>query len=127
MIDLYTSRRNKHEKAYFRFYDVKNKDTNRLIYETKPVGFIYVREINAKMLTREKIGMYFQFGNNEIVVETSDDASALKPNDLIKFRGVNWIVSNIQNKVIQKQTALGVKPSSNYYIALRSKDSGRNR
>ena len=71
--------------------------------------------------------MYFQFGNNEIVIETSDDASALKPNDLIKFRGVNWIVSNIQNKVIQKQTALGVKPSSNYYISLRSKDNGRNR
>ena len=53
MIDLYTSRRNKHEKAYYQFYDVKNKDTNRLIYETKPSGFIYAREINAKILTRE--------------------------------------------------------------------------
>lgn len=124
-IDIYTTRRNFFEKVYYWFYDSKNKDLNNLIYEKKPNGFFYAREENANTLTKEVIGQYFQVGSSEVAISTYDNASKLRPNDLVKFKNKLWVIVNIQKKVLSRQEAFNKNASARYFILIRGKDSGR--
>lgn len=122
MIDLYTTRRNYHNKCWYWKVDSKNKIQETLLYETKPSGFFYAKEENSSTFSKNVIGSVFQVGENLLMISTKDSVSDLRANDIVEFKKKKWIVNDIQRKNINKQNEYSLNNSAIYYIALRSRD-----
>ena len=122
MIDLRTSRRD-----YFLYCtywsQIENEDlvaNNEIIHTKIPTGSFYAKEVNSYTIESDVVASVFMAESTTITIETADDVSDLRRNDIVKIDDKVYRVDNIQKTPIKKQRQfLRNSYSMNYVISLR--------
>lgn len=130
MLDIWTSRRgNFIECEYWLKEDfvmdtnlvdfIKNPD-DELVYQREPDGVFFAKELNAYTQDSQQIGETFMARRETITLETSDDISNLKRNDIVKFNDKRYRVDSIQKVPFKNQRQfLANSQSYTYYLSLK--------
>ena len=130
MIDIWTSRRgNFIECEYWLKEDsvmsenlsdfIKNPD-DELTYKSEPDGIFFAKEVNAYTQDNQVIAEVFMAKRETITLETSDDISVLKRNDIVRFNDKKYRVDSIQKVPFKNQRQfLANAQSFTYYLSLK--------
>lgn len=117
-IDLNTSRRTLHNKCRYWKVKTKNKDKSEIVYEQKPDGMFYAKEISAFSKDNQIVGDVFMFNSKTITIMTTDKVD-INTNDVVEFNGNLWIVVNIQKRRKLKQAQFLKHTSEETYMQLK--------
>lgn len=121
MIDLWgKSSRDEFERCTY--WKVKENDyhNNQIVYERNPDGFFFAKEINSYTNNNQVLADAFLTEEINITLESHDDLSNLKTNDLVLYDGEVFRVDSIQKVTVKKQRMLmDHSLSFTYYISLR--------
>lgn len=119
-IDIYHSRRKTPFFCKYWHRDEKaTKDLSKLIYETKPAGFFYAKEVNSFNYQQSQAAGVFMYDKTTIQLYTEDEIEDLKQNDIVSFRDATWFVVDIQKKTHAKEAWFSKKPCNATYVSLR--------
>ena len=121
MLDLWKGRRTLFIKCEY-WSQIENEDIvarNQIIYERKPSGHFYAKEINSVTVDNQVLGEAFMFQSNNVTLQTTDDISNLSINDKVKYLDKEYRVDSIQKIAENKQRQYRNKVSYTYYISLR--------
>lgn len=119
-IDLNHSRRKTPFKCrYWHRNEKATKDLSQLIYETKPAGVFYAREVNTFNYQQSQAAGVFMYDKTSVQLYTEDEIKDLKQNDIVEFRNNTWFVTDIQKKTHAKEAWFSKSPCNATYLSLR--------
>lgn len=118
-IDIFMSRREFFNECWW-WKREDSWDANMLVHQKKPSGIFYAKEENPEQNRKEILNDVFQFDENTITLKTMDDISEMKSNDIVKYDGRVWMVSNIQRIKVKKQSQFLENTSYLSYLTLKS-------
>lgn len=101
MVNIYTSRRDYFDKVVYWKRNENIRDLAKYVYENKPDGLFYAKEITAESKESQQISNAFLFDNANITIYT-EDAIDIEKNDIVKYENEIWRVVNIQKNFIHK-------------------------
>ena len=122
MIDLWgkNSRDEFIECEYWSVDDNIYSNNDRIIYQNRPTGFFRAKEVNSFVEENQVVGQAFLTKQHNVTLETHDNVSDLKNNDLVKFENLVYRVDSIQKTSVKKQKMFMDKDySASYFISLR--------
>ena len=114
MIDTWQSRRNNFIecKYWSQINDENLVPDSEIAYKKQPSGSFYAKENGSYTQENQIIENSFMYDKNSIEIETTDDVSDLKTNDLVEFRDEIYRVANVQRKKDAKQAQFLKEPIS---------------
>jgi hypothetical protein len=130
MLDIWTSRRgNFIECEYWLKEDyvmdtnlvdfIKNPD-DEIVYQREPDGVFFAKESGSYTSDNQTIAEAFMVKRESISLETSDDISRLRQNDIVKFNDKKYRVDSIQKVPFKNQRQfLANSQSFTYYLTLK--------
>lgn len=116
-IDIYKSRRTKHEKCFY-YNDAPTRDLAEWVLKAKPTGFFYAQQIHTRFHQGEQVQNVMMFDKNVINLHTSDRVDKLSKGSIILYRGHTWIVDNVQQTLNLRETEFGAE-SYETFISVR--------
>ena len=118
-IDEFTSRRTNFDECEY-WVRKDTDDLNELIYETrKRTGTFSAKQENNETSTPQVVGGVFMFSSRNVTISTNDDISDINENDIVKFRGEIYIVSQVQRILIKKNNQFYNEKRYKTYLSLR--------
>ena len=113
-VDIYNSRRTNYHKCKYWLRDENgHNDNEQLILNKKPDGIFYARVTDTDVRDEMAFGGVFQFNNEKLHIETSDDINGLRKNDKVEFMGKMYVVDYVSQRMINKRSEF---ISKNMYI-----------
>ena len=100
-VNIYTSRRDTFDKVFYWKRNEDIKDLAKYVYETKPDGLFYAKEITPESEDGQQINNAFMFDNTTITIYTEDSVK-IEKNDIVKYDDEIWRVVNVQRQHIHK-------------------------
>lgn len=117
MIDIYASRRGIHEKCLWLKRDAgKARDPQ---WASKPTGVFYATEENPESEEDARVMNTFMAGSSSITLKTTDDVEGLQANDLVRYDGRDWLVTNVQRRKVKQRSEFCRKAQYVTYMSLR--------
>ena len=117
-IDIYHSRRNTFNRCEFYTRD-ETADIEKLVHNKLPDGIFYAIEIAAIRSDKNDVGNVMRFDRNQITLKTGDDVAKLRPDDVVKYRGKLWIVSDLQYDIDIEESEFRREEQCDTIISLR--------
>lgn len=118
-VDIFSSRRDYFDECEY-WLRKKSDNPNELVYnDRRPDGYFDAKMSNPENFGTDVVGGVFMFDTNSVMIETNDDVFMLKPNDVIKFRGNIYMITDIQKKPLRKNNQYTNELNYKYYISLR--------
>ena len=118
-VDVFLSRRTNFEECEYWLRNT-NADPNELVYQTRRSNGIFDAKIsNPETFGNDVVGGVFMFDTKNLMIETYDDISEIKPNDVVSFKGDFYMVSQIQKYPIRKNTQFHSEQQYITYLSLR--------
>lgn len=118
-IDIFTSRRTNFEECEYWLRDV-NADPNELVYKTRRSnGTFYAKISNPETSGQNVLGGVFMFDTKNLMLETFDEIEEVKVNDVVKFNGSFYIITQIQKYPVRKNTQFHNEQQYITYLSLR--------
>ena len=115
--DFFQPRRNFNEHC--RWWSRNESDTyedNELKYKRVPNGHFFAKEVDAETNDRNIIGGIFMIDRTRITIESPDNLSDIKSNDIVEYQGEFWRVDNVQKKKSRQQNSEFVNSNNvSYY------------
>lgn len=97
--DLFQSRRNFNEKCRWWSRNESDKyDESELIYKRIPSGTFCAKEVNAEVKDDNVINGIFMVSRTQVTIESPDNLSGIKNEDIVEYQGDLWRVANLQKK-----------------------------
>ncbi len=120
--DLFQSRRNYNEQCrWWTRNEGDNIEENELRYKRVPSGYFNAREVNAEANDKNVIGGIFMVDRTQVTIESPDNLSTIKANDIVEYQDELWRVENCQKKKARIQNsefANANNVSHNWYLSL---------
>jgi len=117
MINIYTSRRGNFDKVWYWKRNESIKDLSKYVYETKPDGLFYAKDVSVESQDNQPINNSFLFDNQSITLYTEDSVN-LEINDIVKYEDEIWRVANVQFQHIHKTHQFMKKGYNRTYIQI---------
>ena len=73
----------------------------KIAYEQAPSGTFHAKPVSQFMMNK-KNEMDIRLSNGYVTIETPDDISFLRPDDIVRFQGIMYRVQNIARREISK-------------------------
>lgn len=122
-VDLFQSRRTCNEFCHFWSRNEDEKyEADELVHKRTSSGSFWAEEMSPEQLKNNIIAGSFMFDSDHVTIRSPDDCSVLKQNDLVKYQGEIWIVTNVQRTKARKsqlEYAYDRNCSHYWYIELR--------
>lgn len=113
------SKRTSFEECEYWLRDI-NGDPNELIYKSRRCDGTFDAKIsNPETTGTNVIGGVFMFDTKNLMIETYDDISDIKANDVVCFNGNFYMVTQIQKYPIRKNTQFNYDQEYITYLSLR--------
>lgn len=120
VIDLWGSRRTNFERCEWYARDEKaTKDLSKIVFESKPRAIFYAKEANATSYAKQELGGVFLGNESVVTISTQDVLEGLRTGDRVKFRGVIWFITDVQQKEKHMQTQFLDNVTKTTYINLK--------
>ena len=121
MNKLWTSRRKKFLNCtYYNVIDDERLVPNNvLIHNIIPSGYFKAEILGTTILNAQVEGETFMMPQQTMTIQTEDDISDLRENDVIVARGKTWRVDEISWKEVLKQQQFLNTTCKEYTISLR--------
>ena len=100
-VNIYTSRRDFFDQVLYWRRNEGIRDLAIYVYETKPDGIFYAKEITPESEESQQVNNAFLFDNQTITIYTEDSININK-NDIVKYDNEIWRVVNVQKNHIHK-------------------------
>jgi hypothetical protein len=119
--DLFTSSRIYFNRCPYWCVDEKWLEIhpNELVIKKHPTGYFNAKEENPMRTGNQIVGGAFMFETNNLTISTEDDVYDLKENDILKFRGEIYRITDIQRQPRLKQTQYSDRPSCKTIMTLK--------
>lgn len=119
-IDLWGSRRTSFERCEWFTRDEKaTKDLSKIVFDTKPKAVFYAKEANSASYQKQDIGGLFLGDESVVTISTTDCLDGIKGGDKVKFRGVLWNVTSVQQSEAHRQSQFLENTTKTTYIGLK--------
>lgn len=119
MLSEFVSRRNNFTECEYWLRDV-NGDPNELIYQSRrPNGTFDAKQMSSETSGVQVIGGVFMIDIYGVSIQTDDDVSFLKANDVVEFKGTFYRITDIQKAIIRNNNQFSDDISYRYYMNLR--------
>lgn len=92
---------------------------NEIAIKKKPTGYFNAKEESPFRTSNQIVGGAFMFERNDLTISTEDDIYDIKENDILKFRGEIYRISDIQRQPKLKQTQYSNRPSCKTFLTLK--------
>ena len=90
---------------------------SKIAYELSPTGLFHAKNVGEFTFNRRN-DANMRYSNSYVTIETPDDASAVRADDLVRFRGILYRVDNIVRREISKSRQFMRRPYSVYVLQL---------
>lgn len=90
---------------------------SKIAYELAPTGQFHAKNVGEFTFNKRNEGD-MRFSNSYVTIETPDDASGVRADDLVRFRGVLYRVDNIVRREISKSREFMRRPYAVYVMQL---------
>lgn len=118
-VDFFVSRRDNFDECEY-WVRKESDNPNHLVYNDRgPDGYFDAKISNPENFGTDVIGGVFMFDINSLMIETNDDVHMLRANDVLKFRGNMYIITDIQKLPLRKNNQYTNELAYRYYISLR--------
>jgi hypothetical protein len=117
-IDILIGSRGTYEKCVYWNRDNDNEDLEEYTHKKEPSGFFYANLVEAKDNEKQIINNNFMFDNDNVTLFTKQKIK-LKSGDIVKYDNELWLVRNVQEKKIHRNTQLMKNPNYVVYIQLK--------
>jgi len=74
-----------------------------------PTGTFHAKAVSSYMFDKRTEGD-IRLSNNYVAIETPDDVSLMRPDDLVKFQGIFYRVQNISKRELSKTREFMKRP-----------------
>ena len=119
MLNEFISRRNNFTECEYWLRDV-NSDPNELIYQTRRSnGTFDAKKSSPETTSPNVVGGVFMFDTSNIMLETYDDISEVKANDVVSFQGKFYMVTQVQRLPFRKNSQFHDDEQYVTYLSLR--------
>lgn len=116
MIDLKTSRRDYFlHCAYWSQNEEEYIDDDKIVYEKDPTGYFYAKELSSYNISSNVVVGVFMARSVRVTIETKDDVSNLRRNDIVIIDNKIYRVEDIQITPVKKQRQFLRQNNSNIY------------
>ena len=117
MIDLKTSRRDYFlHCSYWSQNEADYIPNNEIIHLKDPTGYFYAKELNSYYTSSQVLSGLFMAESITVTIETRDNVSDLKRNDLVVIDDKVYRVDTIQSSPIKKQRQFLRNQYSKVYV-----------
>jgi hypothetical protein len=118
-VDFFTSRRSNFEECEYWLRDI-NANPNELVYQSRVCDGTFDAKIsNPETSGSNVIGGVFMFDTKNLMLETYDDIDEIKVNDVVKYNGCFYIITQIQKYPLRKNTQFHSDQQYITYLSLR--------
>lgn len=120
-VDIFTSRRTNFNKCPYWHMDEKWTELhpNEIVAKKTPTGYLYAKEENNLETSNQILVGAFMFESTNIIISTNDSVEDLHPNDILKYDGKVYRISDIQRKKIKRQSQFSNNPGYKTYMSLK--------
>lgn len=116
MIDLKTSRRDYFlHCAYWSQNEEEYIGDDKIVYEKDPTGYFYAKELSSYNISSNVVVGVFMARSVRVTIETKDDVSNLRRNDIVIIDNKIYRVEDIQITPVKKQRQFLRQNNSNIY------------
>lgn len=118
--DLWGSRRTSFERCeWYQRNEKATKDLAKIVFNDKPSAIFYAKEANSATYQKQDLGGVFLADESIVMIETNDTLNGIKGGDKVKFRGVLWMVTSVQQTESHKQAQFIDKTTKKTFISLK--------
>lgn len=118
-VDIFSSRRDYFEECEY-WLRKTDENPNELIYSFRQSdGYFDAKLSNPETFGKGVVGGVFMFDTKSLMLETRDDISSMKSNDIVKYQNNFYIVEDIQKVQERKNSQYHYDVTYIYYISLR--------
>ena len=118
-VDIFLSRRDYFDECEY-WLRKEGENPNQLIYNTRRSdGYFDAKLSNPEVYGKDVVAGVFMFDTTRLMLETRDDISCIRANDVIKYNGKYYAVEDIQKRPQRKTSQYHNDLTYIYYISLR--------
>ena len=118
-VDIYHSRRGMYNLCPFW---IRNEDgvgnSEEYIYNRKPSGYFYAKEVNAETNNSNIIAGSFMADQHIITLESADWLEDMTENSIVRYNGYLWRVDSVQKTPVRKESEFSSRISYYWYLQL---------
>ena len=90
---------------------------SKIAYTLAPAGTFHAKAVSQFMMNK-KMEADIRLSNGYVTIETPDDVSFLRPDDLVRFQGIMYRVQNIAKREVAKTREFMKRPISVFVLNL---------